>query len=89
MEGAVMADKTVVIWDQIGQDDIKFAILDGDYSELDGVYINDAHQEQEDVDRLSDLIYDDNCKEIATFVDKFPVDLVKAGAVVIVAGFLP
>lgn len=84
-----MTQQTVVIWDQVGQDDIKFAILDGDYSELDGLYLNNAHQEQEDLDRLSNLIYDENGKEIATFVDKFPIDLVKAGAVVIVAGFLP
>jgi hypothetical protein len=84
-----MDQKTIVIWDQIGQDDIKFAILDGDYSELDGIYINNSLQEPEDVNRLSDLIYDDNGREIATFVDKFPVDLVKEGAVVIVAGFLP
>jgi hypothetical protein len=81
--------KTVVIWDQIGQDDIKFAILDGDYSELDGVYINNSMQDPEDTDRLGSLIYDDNGKEIATFVAKFPVDLVKEGAIVIVAGFLP
>lgn len=84
-----MSQKTIVIWDQIGLEDIKFAILDGDFSELDGIYINNLMQEPEDVDRLSDLIYDDNGREIATFVDKFPVDLVKAGAVVIVAGFLP
>jgi hypothetical protein len=84
-----MSKKTVVIWDQIGCDDIKFAILDGDYSELDGIYINNSMQEPEDVERLSNLIYDDNGNEIATFVEKFPVDLVKAGAVVIVAGFLP
>jgi hypothetical protein len=84
-----MSIKTIVIWDQIGQDDIKFAILDGDYSELDGVYINNSLQEPDDVNRLSDLIYDDSGREIAAFVDKFPVELVKEGAVVIVAGFLP
>jgi len=84
-----MKQKTVVIWDQVGQDSIKFAILNGDYSELDGVYINHANQGLEDVVWLSNLIYDDNGKELVTFVDTFPVDAVKDGAIVIVAGFIP
>jgi hypothetical protein len=81
--------KTVLIWDECGQQDIMFVVLDGDYSELDGIYINNAGQEQEDQDRLNDLIYDTHGEVIADFVKAFPVDAVKEGACVIVAGFLP
>lgn len=84
-----MADKTVLIYDQCGQEEIQFAVLDGDYSELNGIYINNAHQEQEDQDRLNDLICDEEGGYKINLLDQFPVDAVKDGAVVIVAGFLP
>lgn len=52
--------QTVLIWDECGQDDIRFVVLDDDYSELNGIYINNACQEQEDQDRLNDLIYEED-----------------------------
>jgi hypothetical protein len=81
--------KTVIIWDECGQEDIQFVVVDGDYSELNGIYINNAHQEQDDRDRLSALIYAEDGEVIADFLKDFPVDAVKEGACVIVAGFLP
>ena len=32
--------KTVVIWDTVGMDSIKYFVLDGDFSHLNEVYIN-------------------------------------------------
>ncbi|ARK86085.1 hypothetical protein [Burkholderia pseudomallei] len=84
-----MSEKTVVIWDECGQSPISFCVLDGDYSELDGIYINNAHQEAEDQDRLNDLIYGEEGQMKNEMLDSFPIDAVKDGAIVIVAGFLP
>lgn len=81
--------QTVFIWDECGQDDIRFLVVDGDYSELHGIYINNATQEQEDQDRLCNLIYTEEGQYKVQFLNQFPVDAVKAGATVIVAGFLP
>lgn len=84
-----MSKQTVLIYDQCGQEDVQFVVLDGDYSELNGIYINNAHQEESDQERLNDLIYDEDGLHKVQFMKEFPVDAVKAGAVVIVAGFLP
>lgn len=80
--------KTVMIYDQIGQDAIKFAVLEGDYNHLDKVYINSDDEESALVE-LSDLIYADDGSEKITFTYEFPIKAVKDGAVVIVCGFLP
>lgn len=81
--------KTVIVWDQCGQEDVQFAVVEGDYRELHRIYINNAHQEQEDQDRLNDLIYGEEGEVIVRLLSDFPVDAVKEGACVIVAGFLP
>ncbi|MBB3004417.1 hypothetical protein FHX57_006799 [Paraburkholderia tropica] len=81
--------QTVLIWDECGQNDIRFVVLDDDYSELNGIYVNNSLQESEDQDRVNDLIYDDEGRYKVEFLVEFPVEAVKAGAIVIVAGFLP
>ncbi|MEI7296645.1 hypothetical protein [Paraburkholderia tropica] len=81
--------QTVLIWDECGQNDIRFVVLDGDYSELNGIYVNNSLQEIEDQDRVNDLIYDDEGLYKVEFLAEFPIEAVKSGAIVIVAGFLP
>lgn len=83
--------KTVLIWDQIGEAPLHFIVLDGDYRHLDGIYINSSGSEEDErkQDELSDLIYDSDGNHRQKWLDKFPVDVVGDGVVVIVAGFLP
>lgn len=79
--------KTVLIYDQFGQEPIKFAVLDGDYSRFNGAYVNSCDGNG---DELGDLLYPDDTGVCAVeFVDAFPVDAVKEGAIVVVCGFLP
>lgn len=82
--------KTVMIYDQCGQDDIKFAVLDGDYSHLNGAYINSTETSDDVAEELSDLLYDpESGNNRVELLEHFPIDAVKNGAIVIVAGFLP
>lgn len=79
--------KTIFIWDtQI--DPIKFFVVDGDHSKLDGCYINGC-EDGSLVDDLNEILdYDED--GIATGVkmlDSFPVDQVTTDTKVIVAGF--
>lgn len=80
------APKTVIIWDEV-QAQIQFVVIDRDVSHLNGVYINGDDDEKSQ--ELSDLLClgDGECP--IDFLDNFPVDAVKDGAKVIVAGFLP
>lgn len=81
---------TVMIYDQIGWRPIQFCALKGDYSHLNGIYINEfAESEPHEtlINELSDLMYDDGkCKQ--EMLAEFPIEAVRDGAVVIVAGFL-
>lgn len=86
-----MSQKTAVIWDTVSLEKIRFFIVDGDISELDDVYINDAADENDHrQDRLSDLVYDDNGNTLVEFISKEEFEsAVRNGAKVIVCGFLP
>lgn len=84
-----MTQQTVVIWDQCGQTELQFAVIDRDVSHLKGIYINSVGTDPALQDELNNLFYaDDGTCEI-DLVEEFPVEAVKAGAIVIVAGFLP
>lgn len=78
--------KTVLIYDNVGMCPIEFAVLDGDYSHLNGIYINAADADEKLQDELDKLVYDDHA---LLFLSEFPAQAVKDGAIVIVAGFLP
>jgi hypothetical protein len=81
--------KTIIIWDQCGQSDLSFFVVDGDYSHLDGVYIN-GHADDSLVEELSSLVYDDNGKTLLKVYKKFPRKAsMDAENKIIVAGFLP
>lgn len=82
--------KTVVVWDQCGQDQVKYAVLDGDYTHLHGVFINDAEGDPEKEDELSAIFYTEDGEDNAELQDDFPIDVVKnEECAVITAGFYP
>ena len=83
--------RTIIIWDSVGIEPISFMVLDGDYSHLDRVYINEGGDEDNDKKQseLSALLCDDETETQRDIpkLDKFPK--LEDGDVVIVAGFLP
>lgn len=82
--------KIVVIWDQLGQDPLKFFITENaSFLKLDRVYINDAAASAKLERQLSRLMYNEDGTYKQTLLDVFPVEEVRNGATVIVCGFLP
>lgn len=81
--------KTVIIWDQCGQEALQFAVIDRDVSHLAGIYINSVDNDPAKEDELSNLFYTDEGALKVELTEVFPVDAVKKGAKVIIAGFLP
>ena len=82
--------KTIMIYDQCGVAPIQFFILDGDYSHLDNIFINEAADNTDLQDELGSLVYDDNGKTKLKVYKKFPLKTAaKPGTKVIVAGFYP
>lgn len=83
-------NKIVVIWDQLGQQPIKFFVTEEQqFLTLHDVYINDssAHPVKERL--LRTLMYDTNGNCLQLLLDVFPVETVQAGTKVVVCGFLP
>jgi len=81
--------KTVVIWDEM-QGDIQFFVVEGkDLSHLSGKYVNGADNTEEVDSEISNLCYDENGQKTVEMSSEFPINEVKAGASVIVLGFLP
>lgn len=90
--------KTVMIYDQCGEQELQFFIFEGDHSRLNKVYINTdspSESEDEDYEKRKDelllLLYkSEGLSEFSVpILKEFPVDAVKDGAIVIVAGFAP
>ncbi|AOJ42698.1 hypothetical protein WJ23_33235 [Burkholderia lata] len=81
--------KTVIIWDECGQNDISFVVFDRDVTHLAGVYVNRCGNDRDKEDELTNIIYDDTGNTRNEHLSSFPVDAVEAGASVIVCGFLP
>lgn len=81
--------KTVIIFDQCGEAPIEFYVLNGDYRHLHGVYINECGDEAL-TEQLLKLLYDFEGRKLQKKPrNSFPYHAVKAGAFVIVAGFMP
>jgi len=78
--------KTVLIYDQCGEDSISYIVLSGDYSRFDQVYIN---TEDPKADELSELLYDEEGNLKVKLRKKFPYKAVNAGAKVYVCGLIP
>lgn len=80
--------KTVFIWDEM-QGEMKFFVVEGDYRHLNNIYINGSDDDNL-VDQLNEVIdYDAEGNPKVIMLTEFPVQDVKDGAFVIVAGFLP
>lgn len=87
--------KTVVIWDTMGQEPIRYFVVSGDWSKFNNLYINTYTDKTPEGKRqarllkdLTDLMYESG-NMLHTLLSDFPVEEVKAGAQVIVCGFLP
>ena len=74
-------EKTIFIYDQCGQAEVKFFVLEGDYTELDGVYINSTEGE-ELIDKLNSALPDDKL-----LLREFPTKEVTENTAVIIVGF--
>lgn len=83
--------KTILIYDQCGEAPVRFAVLDGDYSRLNRIYVNNIRCDESLCDELSDLVHDKKGHEILHFTETFPKEVLLAhpDTKVIVAGFLP
>jgi len=85
--------KTIFIYDQCCQEDIKFFVLDGDYSHLDKIYINessDTEEEEQKQDELNALLFDpDNGQFKLLLIDSFPIDEINKDNIIITVGFYP
>lgn len=79
--------KTVLIYDQCGESDLKFSVVDGDWSKFNNVYVNSVFDISTE---LCDILFPDGSEGISIELrDEFPVDAVRNGANVVVIGFLP
>lgn len=85
--------KTVFIFDSCGERPICFYIKEGDYSHLNGVYVNtytEDEKEQNKQDEVNLLFYtEDGTEKDIPKVDKFPVERIDGYTKVVVIGFLP
>ena len=75
--------KTVIIFDSCGEEDLKFYIVDGDWSILDKFYVGCTSPTVEQEKLMVQLL------EKESYVKEFPVEAVKEGAKVIVHGYAP
>lgn len=80
--------KTVVIWDELSAD-IRFFIHDNDLTHLNGKYVNDTNCPKLQGEQICDLVYDEYGNYKVNLLPNFPADEVRAGAKVVVMGFLP
>ena len=84
--------KTIFIYDQCCQEDIKFFVVPGDYSHLNNTYINagDTPEDEEKSDELLSILYSEDMKTIIPqLLDYFPVKEVTQATKVITVGWLP
>lgn len=51
--------RTVIIWDQCGEALLSWFVVDGDYSELNGVYVNEYGVNEKKEEKLNRLCWPD------------------------------
>ena len=84
--------KTIFIYDQCGVVPVSFFVIEGDYSHLDKVYINNFNHDPVLTNELCTLIYgEDGIDQCVDFLDKFPTDILTTcqEISVVVVGFIP
>lgn len=75
--------KTIIIWDQCGENPLSFFLVEGDLNHLNGTYLNSVDSDEDNEAQLLEIT------EGAPALDSFPTEEVLKGAQVIVCGFLP
>lgn len=85
---------TIVIWDEVGEAPIQFFVLEGDFSRLDGIYINAIKQKAALQKELLNLVYPIslNASHITKIpmLKNFPYEYARENAFcVIICGFMP
>ena len=80
--------KSAIIWNEI--ETLRYAVVEGDWREFEGVYINACDSDQDKVDRLLALVYDETYRQTLNFctIDVF-AEAIRNGAVAVECGFLP
>lgn len=79
--------KTVLIYDQMGEQEIQFAIVDGDWTRFNNTYVNTM---TDLATELCSLLYPNPEGDISIdLVEDFPIDAILSGAKVATIGFLP
>lgn len=81
--------KTVLIFDSVLEEPIKFLVVDGDYSYLNQKYLNSMDTTDEESDIINALVFTEDWHYVDSFLEDFPVEVVQQGAKVVVVGFLP
>ena len=84
--------KTVFIYDQCCQEEIKFFIVPGDYSHLNNTYINagETPEDEEKSDELLSILYTEDYQVfLQELLHSFPVKEITQSTKVITVGWLP
>lgn len=80
---------TVIIWDTMGYEHVKFLTVPGDLFHLNRVYIG-ADGNEEHQDQLDELVHNEDGTYRHHMSDEFPFDAYRPGETrVIVAGQVP
>lgn len=81
---------TIIIWDTLGEEPIKFAVIEEDLFHLDKTYINNDDADETKLDELTALMFNANGTYKQHMSEEFPFDAYRPGETrVIVAGFIP
>jgi hypothetical protein len=70
-----MQDRTLFLYNEF-EGLVKFFILEGNYSHLDDVLLNEAVEDAEDIklqDELNTILFESDGKLKVTLLDKFPL----------------
>lgn len=81
--------KTVLILDWCGEQPIEYAVLNGDCSRFDRLYINRVGNDRKLEDEFSAILFDANGSSRLKTYKVFPYAAMGPNTKVIVAGFLP
>lgn len=82
-----MSTRTIIIWDQCGQDSITFYVVDRDVSYLNGIYLNITDTPDALCNELDDIIASPKFVALVAF----PIEVIREypDTKVIVCGFVP
>lgn len=79
--------KTAIVWNEF--ESIKYCIVDGDWSEFEGTFINGQWRGKLQK-KLSKLAYDDQCEFKLNIVSKQEfAQEIRRGAEIVECGFMP